>query len=245
MFPRRTRQQTPTKMGDWAFIFSFFYASITLVVVPLALVVLVVYPICFILSDAPNGLNGNSQQKSAMKDGQHQPISSSSVAGKRNVASDSKYPIENSQQKSQQPISSSVAGTRNVVEQSKKQIGSVSDSKASQPVQDTSQNMEVDVPSPTMQSNSAFHIGTRANRTAKEQQRMDKMHDIFLRVGLMSRQKRVSSQSSRIEKNKGTGGSGRAYNNAQAHETEPSASDLIKSWRTRDQTQPKMIGKLF
>jgi hypothetical protein len=196
------------------------YATTTLVVVvvPLALAVLLVYPIWFLLSDASHRRNGNSQQTSVTKDGQ-QPISTTPVVGKRNG-----------------------------VEQSKKQIGSVSDaSKAPPPVQDTSPNMEVDGPSPTMQSNSAFHIGTRANRTAKEQQRMDKMHDTFRRVGLMSRQKRVSQQiSSRIEKNKGTaGGSSRAYGNAQAHESEPSASDLLKAWRTKDQTQPKMIGKLY
>jgi hypothetical protein len=190
-----------------------------------------------------------------MKDGQ-QPISSI-VAGKGNAVEHSKKPNGYFQHKSQQPISSSVAGTRNVVEQSKKPIGysqSVADSKSPQPAQDTSPNMEFVTPTHTMKSNSAFHIGMRANRNEEEQQRMDKIHDTFLRVGLMSRQKRVSSQSSRVEMNKGTGGYGQyteprsvedAYDNAQAHESEPSASDLIRAWRTRDQTQPKMNGKLF
>lgn len=109
------------------------------------------------------------------------------------------------------------------------------------------QNGEKQSPSAKRRSSSIYHETMKAKRSEGEQQRLDKMNEIFHRVGLMSRKKRDSSASAEddVDQEPNANSSSRAEGSNEVGVSEPSASDLIKSWRTRDQTQPKMNGKLF
>jgi hypothetical protein len=108
-------------------------------------------------------------------------------------------------------------------------------------------------PSPKRKSSSSFHDTARAKRSDEEQQRIDKIHEIFHRVGLMSRQKRDPTRTVSAPEPRGKEVDAQSEQNCLAPQgsqenadaSEPSASDLIRAWRTRDQTLPKMNGKLF
>jgi hypothetical protein len=86
----------------------------------------------------------------------------------------------------------------------------------------------------------------KVQRSEEEQRRIDEIHETFRRVGLMTRQKGINEHGGNtvagptledpLEKLDG---------DETAGISEPSASDLIKAWRSRDQTLPKMNGKLF
>jgi myosin heavy subunit len=85
----------------------------------------------------------------------------------------------------------------------------------------------------------------KVQRSEMEQRRIDKIHETFHRVGLMTRQKGINEHGG----NTVAGTLGDPVEKPDGDETagvfEPSASDLIQAWRSRDQTQPKMNGKLF
>jgi hypothetical protein len=112
---------------------------------------------------------------------------------------------------------------------------------------------EVETVAPTTQSTIALRIALRGKRNDSEQRRIDEMHAIFLRVGLMGGGRRISkkcisaSETTHNEANTkdSMAPQGKKGENLQADAAEPSASDLIRAWRNRDQTQPKMLGKLF
>jgi myosin heavy subunit len=112
---------------------------------------------------------------------------------------------------------------------------------------------EVEIVAPTTQSTIALRIALRGKRNDSEQRRVDEMHAIFLRVGLMGGGRRISkkcisaSETTHNEANNkdSMAPQGQKGKFLQADAAEPSASDLIRAWRNRDQTQPKMLGKLF
>jgi hypothetical protein len=85
----------------------------------------------------------------------------------------------------------------------------------------------------------------KVQRSEEEQRRIDKIHETFHRVGLMTRQKGTNEHGG----NTVAGTLGDPLEKPDGDETagvsEPSASDLIQAWRSRDQTLPKMNGKLF
>lgn len=89
-------------------------------------------------------------------------------------------------------------------------------------------------------------VQNTTGRSREEQQRIDEMHAIFTRVGLMHRG--VSTTlGSRGESPVQTTSSSKAYTSPKVHVdySEPSAADLLKSWRNRDQKQPDIKGRLY
>ena len=92
---------------------------------------------------------------------------------------------------------------------------------------------------------SMFQVQMKAVRSKEEQIRIDTMHEIFSRVGLMGRT--MSSNLDNGASDVTTAGSTKQYTSPKVHVdySEPSAADLLKSWRNRDQTQPTLKGKLF
>ena len=91
---------------------------------------------------------------------------------------------------------------------------------------------------------SIFQVQMKSVRSKEEQLRIDTMHEIFSRVGLMDRKMDNSSDNGASV---GTTDSTKQYTSPKVHVdySEPSAADLLKSWRNRDQTQPTLKGKLF
>jgi hypothetical protein len=86
---------------------------------------------------------------------------------------------------------------------------------------------------------SEIHIQMKAKRDEGDQLRIDQMHEIFQRVGLMHRYTATTNNKSVVP----IEGSG--SNEIETNSSEPTATDLIKSWRQRDQTRPSMSGKIF
>jgi hypothetical protein len=98
------------------------------------------------------------------------------------------------------------------------------------------------------------HNPFQCQRTEEEQSRIDKIHDTFLRVGLMARAANVRVALAPVSKVTALAVQTKAKLSSPSDEVsfdsprpdqEASASDLIRAWRGRDQTQPKMQGKLF
>ena len=86
----------------------------------------------------------------------------------------------------------------------------------------------------------------KVQRSEEEQQRIDEIHEIFRRVGLMTRQKGINEHGGNTVAGPTLGDPLEKLDGDEiAGILEPSASDLILAWRSRDQTLPKMNGKLF
>jgi hypothetical protein len=85
----------------------------------------------------------------------------------------------------------------------------------------------------------------RVQRSEEEQRRIDKIHETFHRVGLMTRQKGITEQRGNTVADTLGNPLEKPDGDEIAGVSEPSASDLIQAWRSRDQTLPKMNGKLF
>jgi hypothetical protein len=93
---------------------------------------------------------------------------------------------------------------------------------------------ELGTPSPNKRisgTTATFHEEMRSQRSESEQKRIDNMHAIFLKAGLMSRVKRSTE--------------GAFAQNEQPQDKAASTRDLLMSWQGKDQTQPETIGKLF
>jgi hypothetical protein len=86
---------------------------------------------------------------------------------------------------------------------------------------------------------SEIHIQMKAKRDEGDQLHIDQVHEIFQRVGLMHRHTATTNNKSEVP----IEGSG--SNEIETNSSEITATDLIKSWRQRDQTRPSMSGKIF
>jgi hypothetical protein len=85
----------------------------------------------------------------------------------------------------------------------------------------------------------------KVQRSEEEQRRIDKIHETFHRVGLMTRQKGIKEHGGNTVADTLGDPLGKQDGDKTASVSGPSACDLIQAWRSRDQTQPKMNGKLF
>lgn len=88
-------------------------------------------------------------------------------------------------------------------------------------------------------SDSPFHQKMRAKRSESEQKRLDVMHGMFTRAGLMNRRAKelvsfANTDSAEYEGKKN-----------QEEGPEPTATDLLHAWKGVHQTKPQMTGKLF
>lgn len=88
-----------------------------------------------------------------------------------------------------------------------------------------------------LHSKAPIHVEMRNMRSESEQQRIDAIHNIFLRHGLIGRQAKESVSFADT--------SAAQYQANHDRNVGPAASDLIHAWKGSDQTQPVMLGKLF
>eukprot|EP00980_Cylindrotheca_fusiformis_P003778 scaffold834_cov123-Cylindrotheca_fusiformis.AAC.25 len=95
------------------------------------------------------------------------------------------------------------------------------------------------IPSAPKELTSEIHIQMKASRSEQEQFRLDEMHEAFLRVGLMHRQTIIKRSSNKMPLE----GSNRSQTEKEA--SEPTATELIQSWRHRDQRRPEISGTVF
>ena len=80
-------------------------------------------------------------------------------------------------------------------------------------------------------TNASYQEQVRSQRSESEQKRLDEMHVIFQKAGLMSRTKRSA---------------GDKYSQTADKEDPGSARTLLRAWNAKDnQTQPEITGKLF
>ena len=89
-----------------------------------------------------------------------------------------------------------------------------------------------------LKSVSPVHVAMRNRRSEDEQRRVDAMHHIFLRNGLMGRREKEIISFAHTS-------SAQYQANHADQDVGPAARDLIHAWRGSDQTQPLMTGKLF
>jgi hypothetical protein len=88
-----------------------------------------------------------------------------------------------------------------------------------------------------LKSNSPVHLEMRSRRSESEQLRVDAMHHIFLRTGLIGRREKETISFAHT--------SSAQYQANHDNDFRPAARDLIHAWKDSDQTQPVMTGKLF
>jgi hypothetical protein len=80
-------------------------------------------------------------------------------------------------------------------------------------------------------TNASYQEQVRSQRSESEQKRLDEMHAIFKKAGLMSRTKRSA---------------GDKYSQTADKEDPGSARSLLRAWNAKDnQNQPEITGKLF
>jgi hypothetical protein len=91
-----------------------------------------------------------------------------------------------------------------------------------------------------LKSKSTTHMKMRTKRSSSEQQRIDGMHQKFIRAGLMGR-----AEKEKISFASMTSAEYEGQKMEQGGDYEPTASDLIHAWKGVNQTQPEMRGKLF
>lgn len=86
---------------------------------------------------------------------------------------------------------------------------------------------------------SEIYLQMKAKRSEQDQLRIDQMHEIFQQVGLMHRHSCTKSKTSAVSM------ANSISKQIESNSSDPTATDLIKSWRQRDHTQPRARGKLF
>ncbi len=91
-----------------------------------------------------------------------------------------------------------------------------------------------------IQSKSPIHVELRKKRSESEQQRIDSMHLIFIRSGLIGRHEKEKISFANTTSAEYEGKIRDADD-----DFEPTASDILNAWKGCDQTQPTMIGNLF
>ena len=91
-----------------------------------------------------------------------------------------------------------------------------------------------------MKSKSPIHMELRKKRSENEQKRIDAMHHMFIRAGVMGR-----AEKEKISFADTTSAEYEGRRMQQEGDFEPTASDLLHAWKGVDQTQPEMRGKLF
>jgi len=99
-----------------------------------------------------------------------------------------------------------------------------------------SERLPLPVGSP-LKSASPVHVTMRNRRSESEQRRVDTMHHIFLRNGLIGRREKEVVSFANI--------SSAEYQANHDNDVRTPAKDLIHAWKDSDQTQPLMTGKLF
>lgn len=91
-----------------------------------------------------------------------------------------------------------------------------------------------------LQSKSPIHLEMRMKRSEIEQKRIDAMHLIFIRSGLIGRHEKEKISFAHTTSAEYEGKMREADD-----DFEPTAGDLMNAWKECNQTQPTMRGKLF